>query len=139
MTLYVCHLTAAYNQAESRLVQLDERSVEVMNLAAAKPWYPLDYSPSPNDDSVAYRWDNDIGKCQSESYGYCWGMHVLTRDGCPSSLYAEISILSGDTVISYANDTLSGLQPGDEGELAFVSYESGYGQLQGRLTEINCY
>lgn len=65
-------------------------------------------------------------------------MRVISRDGCPSSLYAEINVLSGDTVIGYANDTVGSLDPGDVAELAFQSFEDGYGTLSGRLKEINC-
>jgi hypothetical protein len=39
-------------------------------------------------DGIAYKWDSSV--CDA-SYSGCWGMRVVTRDGC-DSLYVELQI-----------------------------------------------
>ncbi len=140
--LYLCGEGAAWRQTLAALTQLDNRTAAIVSEAANKPWYPQGYAPYGGDSSIAVKWDNNISKCQDQ-YGvggeYCWGMFIISRDGCPSSIYAEISILQGNAVIDYSNDVLSGLDPGQVGELAFKAYENTSGQLTGQLKQVNCY
>lgn len=139
--LYLCHESRAWHQTEIALSKLDTRTSALVTAADSKPWYPKGYNPY-GDGTIAFEWDNHISKCQ-DAYGVpgevCWGMKVITQNGCSSSLYAEISILQGQTAIDYSNDTLGGLEPGQVGELAFRAFENTTSQLTGDLKEIDCY
>ena len=139
--LYLCHESHAWHQTEIALSNLDTRTSKLVTAAHNKPWYPKGYNPYGNG-MIAFQWDNHISKCQ-DAYGVpgevCWGMKVITQNGCPSSVYAQISILQGHTAIDYSNDTLGGLEPGQVGELAFQAFESTTSQLTGDLKEIDCY
>jgi hypothetical protein len=133
--LWVCQLKTPYSEITTAVLALDERRAALKALAAKRPWYPEGYTEW--DGGIAWEWidHNDCGY----SSGYCWGIHVITRDGCPSGLYAEINILSGATVVDYANDSLGSLAPGTVAKLDFVSFEEGQGDLRGSVTKINCY
>jgi hypothetical protein len=110
--------------------------------APTPPWYPQGYQLYFKDPSIAWKWDNSVSKCQ-DAYSvqgeYCWGMRVVTENGCQSSIYAEVNILQGQTVIDYSNDTLAALAPGQVGELAFKAFENTSSELQAQLNQINCY
>jgi hypothetical protein len=140
--LFVCHLGSSYVATDNTLTGLDAKTGAVVSLARDKPWYPKGWSPAPNDSTIAYTWDNNVQKCQ-DPYGtdgeYCWGIKVMTQSGCPGSVYADLNILQGSTVIDYSNDTLASLEPGQVGELGFKAFENTSGQLQGQLKEIDCY
>jgi hypothetical protein len=141
-SLFVCHVGASIEQLTAKLAALDVRTSDLVDLAAAKPWYPQGYYPAPGEESIAWRWDDNVTGCR-DGYSiegeYCWGMRVIARDGCPSSLYASINIIQGSTVIDFSNDTLNGLEPGQTGELAFKAFENTTATLSGHLKEINCY
>jgi hypothetical protein len=65
-------------------------------------------------------------------------MSIIAREGCPSSLYAEITILdSSGTNIGYTNDTTSGLGAGQKAKMVFETFEPG--AKNARLAEISCY
>jgi hypothetical protein len=140
--LYLCHESNEWKQTEDALSRLDTKSSAIVDAAANKPWYPKGYNVYDGDPTIAYEWDNRISKCQ-DNYGvsgeYCWGMKVIAQQGCQSSIYAEISILQGQTAIDYSNDTLAGLEPGQVGELAFQAFENTSGALTGQLKKISCY
>lgn len=140
-SLYLCHDGQAWKRTSAALNRLDSRTSRLLSMAAAKPWYPKGYHPY-GDGTIAFQWDNKISKCQdaySVSGEYCWGMRIITQRGCPSSVYASISILQGQAAIDFSNDTLAGLDPGQVGELAFQAFENTSSQLTGQLKEIDCY
>ena len=56
-------------------------------------WIPTDFSGYPSDDNIAWRWATSKETNCSYSSGSCWAAMVITRDGCPSGIYAEIAIL----------------------------------------------
>jgi hypothetical protein len=133
----VCRLGTIYKQLDHRLASLDTRSADITGLAAAKPWYPRGWYEYSDDASVAWRW-RDKASCVGDYFGSaCWGMDVLAEDGC-DDLYVEVTILDrGDNAIDYANDALSGLQPGEIAKLSFESFNEA--AASARLSEINCY
>ena len=101
------------------------------------PWYPEGFNEYAGDSQIAWRWlEKGEYSC---SYGdHCWGMAIIAREGCPSSLYVEIAILdSSDTNIGYTNDTTSGLGAGQKAKLVFEDFTAG--AKSARLTEISCY
>ncbi|CAB4897760.1 unannotated protein [freshwater metagenome] len=66
-------------------------------------------------------------------------MYVVSRYGCPSSVYAKLNILEKGVVVSYTNDVLGGLEPMQKDLMKFETYESISGKAIGRLREISCY
>ena len=101
------------------------------------PWYPEGFNEYDDDAEIAWRWlDNGEYSC---AYGdHCWGMVVIARNGCPSSLYAEITVLdSGGTNIGFTNDTTSGLGAGQKANLVFEDFTPG--AKSARLAKISCY
>ena len=102
------------------------------------PWYPEGFTEYEGDSQIAWRW-LDFGSEYSCSYGdYCWGMSIISRDGCPSSLYAEITILdSSGTNIGFTNDTTSGLGAGQKAKMIFETFTAGANTA--RLAKISCY
>lgn len=131
-----CNVDDKYAETRSALAALDRRTAQVLAAAARRPWYPRGYNAYLADEDIAWRWSN-TRECQSSSYGYCWGMLIKVRSACPSYLYAEVEIKTGSRVIDFSNDTLSGLDPGETGELSFEHY-GGSGTLYASLSEISC-
>jgi hypothetical protein len=65
-------------------------------------------------------------------------MYVISQNGCPNGLYAEMNILSGGAVVSYTNDSLGSLPAGQTAQLTFDAFDLP-SDVQGQLTKINCY
>lgn len=117
----------------------DTTSTASSNTAATEtPWYPSGYSEV--QDGIAFKWmttaeDNASDACTGD---HCWGAFVIARDGCPSSLYAEITLLDAqDVQIGYTNDTVGSVAPGTKARLMFNTYESSARQAQ--LAKVSCY
>jgi hypothetical protein len=126
-----CRLRSDHSRAYSAVGDLDTRRRAVLALAASLPWYPRGFYEW--SDNLAWQWvDNP-----SCDYFTCWQMRVVTRDGCPSGLYAEINIKRGGTVVDYSNDALGSLGPGETALLEFTDASDSGGT--GSLTEIDCY
>ena len=102
------------------------------------PWYPADYTEV--QDGIAFKWftrsqNNASDACTGDS---CWGAYLIARDGCSSSLYAEITISDGqDVQIGYTNDSVGSVAPGTKVRLMFNSYEDS--AQTARLAKISCY
>ena len=76
---------------------------------------PSGFSLSANPE-VAYRWEEG-GQCQKAS---CWHMTVVTFDGCPHSLYVELTTLAHDgTPVAYTNAMVGLFQGGEQAKLRF--------------------
>lgn len=103
--------------------------------ATVAPWWPADFSPFAEDRSIAWRWmESSEYDCTADS---CWGMLVIPRDGCRSSLYVELSIQDGSgAAVGYTNDTAGSVSPGQRAKMVFDSYEPG--AAKARLAEISC-
>lgn len=96
-------------------------------------WIPAGFLRSP-ESSVAYRWI-DGQTCLLDS---CWGIEAIARDGCPSSLYIELSIEdTAGTAVGYTNDTVSSLKAGQRAKFTFENSED-TGQ-KARVTKVSCY
>ena len=62
---------------------------------------------------------------------------VITRDGCPSGIYAEISILDkSDVQIDYTNDSTSAVLPNSKVKLTFDTFNEE--AETARIGEIGC-
>ena len=100
------------------------------------PWYPEGFTEYQGDSQIAWRWlDSGEYSC---SYGdHCWGMVIIAHDGCPSMVYAEITILdASDSNIGFTNDTTSGLAAGQKAKLVFEDFTPG--AKSARLAKISC-
>jgi len=84
-------------------------------------WIPTDFSGYPEDDNVAWRWaKRSETKC---TYSSCWAVMVITRDGCTSGIYAEISIFDKAGVqIDFTNDSTSRVSPKTQVKLTFETF-----------------
>ena len=100
-------------------------------------WIPSDFTGYPSDDNVAWRWaSNSETNCSYES-GACWSALVVTRDGCPNGIYAEIAILDKSGVqIDYTNDTTTRVLPNAKVKLTFDTFNEEADKAQ--ISEINC-
>ena len=100
-------------------------------------WIPTDFSGYPSDDNIAWRWATSKETNCSYSSGSCWAALVVTRDGCPSGIYAEIAILDSSGVqIDYTNDTTTRVLPNTKVKLTFDTFNDQAEQAQ--IGEIRC-
>jgi len=88
------------------------------------------------DAGAGYRWiEPGAGDCISDK---CWAMEVVTRAGCPNSLYVELSLVdSSGTAVGYTNDVAGVVAAGQKARLTFDSFEPS--AHEARLTELTCY
>lgn len=113
-------------------------STSTSSTTTTQAWNPSGYTVVSPSDGIAMRWleDNEFD-CDYQG-DWCWGMEVISRWGCPSSLYVEISIKNKSGVnIGWTNDTAQGLGAGQKAQLIFGTYES---QAEtASLAEVSCY
>lgn len=115
-----------------------KKPVETSTTTTTTPWNPAGYVVVAPAEGIAMRWLEDSEfKCGYEG-DWCWGMEVISRWGCPSSLYVEINMQNKNGVnIGWTNDTAQGLGAGDKAQLIFGTYDS---QAEtARLAEVSCY
>ena len=101
-------------------------------------WYPSGFSTWTDDSDIAWKWvPSKELKC-SYSGGSCWGIYVIAKSGCSSSLYAEISIFDDQNVqIDYANDLTSSVGPLTKAKLIFNTFTDAADT--GKVSKISCY
>lgn len=107
--------------------------------APAAAWQPpAGYMLAPGEPSVAVRWmDAPEVKC-TYSTGSCWGIEAIARDGCPTSLYIEVSLLdSGGAAIGYTNDVAGSVTPGQHAKMTFDTFKDGIAHA--RISDVACY
>lgn len=97
-------------------------------------WVPSGYQAWSSDSSVAWKWSS---KSNCDYYS-CISAEIISRDGCPSGLYAALNWLdNNDSVVSYSNESLPSLLPMQAAKLRFDDIqETGD---SGQMAEINCY
>lgn len=101
-------------------------------------WIPSGFNGYPDDDNLAWRWGTNKETDCTYSSGSCWSVMVVTRDGCPSSLYAELKIFdSSDIQIDYTNDTTSSVSPMQKVKLTFDTFNDNASGA--KIGELNCY
>jgi hypothetical protein len=101
-----------YENAPTALPSIDSSSYD---------WIPGGFNQW--SDNIAWRWaEKGEFKCK---YGEsCWGMFVVSKEGCPNSLYAEINLYdSTGTNIGYTNESLSSLAPYEKGKMVFDTFD----------------
>lgn len=60
------------------------------------PWYPAGYRLVIGDPTVAWDWTKP--KSCPDGYDLCWGMRVMAREGCPTSLDASILVYDSNGI-----------------------------------------
>ena len=97
-------------------------------------WIPSDFNGYSKDSNIAWRWAK--GKEFDCDYGSCWGIMILTKDGC-SSMYAEINIFDkNDIQIDWTNESTSIIQPMQKVLLSFSTFNDS--AQSASIAEFNC-
>jgi len=133
-SLEACGLRPQYSILSNDISGIDDEQASVVTAADSKPWYPKSYNEY--SANVAWKWAEGPDPC---GYSRCWYNYikVISRDGCPSGLYAEVNKLnSSGTVIGWSNDSVPALGPGQKARLVFVTYDPADSST---LAEISCY
>jgi len=88
------------------------------------------------DSTTAYKWiDPAASDCISDS---CWAMEVVTQNGCPNSLYVELSLEdAAGTAVGYTNDVAGSVAAGQKARLTFDSFEKS--ATKAKLSQVTCY
>ncbi len=124
-------LVEVLSMAES----LDTNLLAMATLAMSLPWYPKGYSQL--DDNLAVKWLKPHSYSCEYSGSSCWGLSVISAQGCPTSLYVAINIEdSSGTVVDWSNDTLPSLAPGKAAKLVFTSFSKGGSTA--RISDYSC-
>ena len=134
-----CGLETVSSELDKSANRLDSRLISMQSSANNLPWYPKGFYEYSGDSEIAYRW-LDYGSEFTCSYSsaYCFGMYVIARNGCPTSVYAEINLLdSSKTNLGFTNDTTSALAPGQKAKLIFDTFTDGV--KSANLGKISCY
>ena len=98
-------------------------------------WVPSDFTAWSSDSNIAWKWA-DKGSYSCDNYS-CITVEFISRDGCPSGLYAALNWLDGnDAVVSYDNATLPSLLPNQVAKLKFDDVQE-IGD-SGQMAEISC-
>lgn len=137
VALQECGLASKMTKSTEVFSTYDRAVGKVISVAATAPWYPEGYSEWALDDNLAWKWSTGATYVDCYDCSY-WVISVVSRDGCPGGVYAEINIEKFGTVIDWTNDTLSYLGPGKAGRLVLTNYPS-QSNLQGSLQKLNCY
>lgn len=104
--------------------------------AAAPLWQPFGYQLF--NSQIAFRFLNPDKKEFRCSYSgsRCWGLEIVTREGC-NTLYAELTVLdTSGRNIDYANDVASNVQQNERVVLIFDSFANGADKA--RLGDVSC-
>jgi hypothetical protein len=127
----------SYPDAGSDLDGIDSVTVTISD-GVEPNWAPDGYTQI--GDNIAFKWIEPWGDPCGGSECIFWRAEVVTNTGCPGGVYAEINLLSGNSVVDWTNETLSALSPDQIGELVFKIY--GRGSTPGaiaELTDLSCY
>lgn len=132
-----CGLTAKEATMSNRATRLDSQVSDLKALAESVPWYPKGYREF--SDGLAFRWlKSGEYHCASYSINGCFGVSVLSRDGCSSSLYLELTTYdSAGNAVGFTNDTTGALLPGDHAQLVPEVVDDNVSSA--RVSEITCY
>lgn len=100
-------------------------------------WIPEGYNSYSGDVNLAWRWGTNSETECTYSSGACWSVFVVSKYGCPSSLYGEIAIFDkSDVQIDYTNDTTTRILPGTKVKLTFDTFNEQAETAQ--VAELNC-
>ena len=121
---------AAAEKAEAQRVAAEEAAAAAEAERQANAWKQdfTEYS-----DGIAYKWESGC----DNSYTSCYGMRLVTRDGC-DSLFVTLQIQdSAGNAIGTAIDSATKLAPGQVALLDFSVLEENASSA--KIAEVNCY
>lgn len=107
-------------------------------IVTPKPWGPkgyevIDFGAGP----IAFRWLKSGFSCTLPGSS-CWGMYVIPKEGCSTSLSVDLSITSRDgTVVDSAADFAGSVAPGQKAKLTFTTFEDSASSAS--ITDITCF
>ena len=101
-------------------------------------WLSPDFNLWTDDSNVGWRWlKKNEYKCTS-SADACWGMMLMAKEGCSSSLYVELSILDRNEIqIGFANDFVTSALRMQKSKMIFESFDESADTA--RISKISCY
>jgi hypothetical protein len=100
-------------------------------------WIPNGFTGFTTDDNLAWRWGTKKETNCTYSYGSCWSVVVVTKEGCPSGIYGEIAILDkSDVQIDYTNDTTTLVPAGEKVKMTFDTFNEE--AETARLSKLTC-
>jgi hypothetical protein len=137
-TISVIFLVSLFSNSESNNDWKSKKlevSKSIQDYTIDKSWIPSGFAEW--DQNVAWRYlkpkEFDCGYAD-----YCFGIMVITKDGCPNGLYAELSLVDKNgTQVGYTNEMMSTALPNQKSKLIFDTYEKQANT--GRLSKISCY
>jgi len=107
------------------------------NIASDTSWIPSNFDSWSADSNVAWRWLK-ASEYDCEYGDGCWGMMLIAKNGCPSGLYVELSLLDkNDVQVGYTNETVGSALPMQKTKMIFNSFEES--AESGRISKISCY
>ena len=102
-------------------------------------WIPSDFFAWPENPNVAYKYVDEVpdSKCTLD---ICMGIYVISKEGCPRYVYAEMDIIDKAGVkIAYSNDSLNSLNPLEQGMLVFdFTLDEILSMGETRISDISC-
>jgi len=102
-------------------------------------WVPTGFTAWSEDSNIAFQWSTSTASYDCSDCIY-WLVDVISKNGCPSGVYASLNIQKGGVTLDWTNDSVPYLGPMEKARLAFEKY--GYGtsgsNYQGDLTTLNC-
>jgi len=88
---------------------------------SASHWFPKGFTEY--SDGVAYMFDNTVTH-DCYSFAPCWGLRIMTRDGCASIAVEGNALDKSDAVVQEVNDYVSNLLPKQEAKVVLRSSDS---------------
>lgn len=130
--------TAIVTPTEKPDYSIDIPTLTPTPTLAPVAWYPSGYNTWLEDNDIAWKWVPGKELECGYSSGSCWGIYVIPKYGCSSSLYAEITIFDNQNVqIDYANDLTSAVGPSTKVKLIFNTFNDDADT--GKVSKISCY
>jgi hypothetical protein len=115
----------------------EEISSNIQESTAEDSWIPTGYSLWSKNPPIAIK----VLSPNSYDCGYydrCFGIMIISKDGCPNNLYGEVQLLNKSGVqIGYTNEVLSSSLPLQKSKMIFGTYERDTYQFQ--VSKISCY
>ena len=130
-----CGLSSDFQKSLDVVSKVQTSASSIRVAASNKPWYPKGFEVIGAYPDFAYK-NISSGGC-SYSFGSCAKFKIVSKTGCPSSLYVETNYEVNGEVVDWSNDSARGLGPGQVAvmETTFSTEGSGYWTI----TDLSCY
>lgn len=129
-----CSLKDASALAKQLVLRVESAADDISVKAANKPWYPIDFQVIPSHPDFAYK--NFPTSC-TYSFGSCAKFKIVSKYGCPKSLYVEANSIVNGEVVDWGNDSVRSLAPGRVAVMEASFTASSRGSWE--FADITCY